>query len=81
MKVTFLADGPLHGHGGTGARTRTSLVAFMPWSGYNFEDSILISERVVQERSRLPLNSYCEEKSCVASGHKTWFRRNYGRHT
>src|SRR5207237_10624770 len=25
------------------------LVAFMPWNGYNFEDSILISERVVEE--------------------------------
>ena len=24
-------------------------VAFMPWNGYNFEDSILLSERVVQE--------------------------------
>ena len=25
------------------------VVAFMPWNGYNFEDSILISERVVKE--------------------------------
>ena len=28
---------------------RNVLVAFMPWNGYNFEDSILISERVVQD--------------------------------
>ena len=28
---------------------RTSVVAFMPWGGYNFEDSILISERVVKD--------------------------------
>src|SRR3546814_6373133 len=26
-----------------------SLVAFMPWNGYNFEDSILLSERVVEQ--------------------------------
>ena len=28
---------------------RNVLVAFMPWNGYNFEDSILISERIVHE--------------------------------
>ena len=28
---------------------RTCLVAFMPWNGYNFEDSILISERMVRD--------------------------------
>ena len=29
---------------------RNALVAFMPWNGYNFEDSILISERIVKRR-------------------------------
>ena len=40
------------------------LVAFMPWNGYNFEDSILISERVVQE-DRLT-SIHIEELNCVA---------------
>ncbi|MFQ6023156.1 MAG: DNA-directed RNA polymerase subunit beta [Acidiferrobacterales bacterium] len=42
-----LADGPST-HVGELALGRNILVAFMPWSGYNFEDSILISERVVE---------------------------------
>jgi DNA-directed RNA polymerase subunit beta len=40
------------------------LVAFMPWNGYNFEDSILISERVVQEDRFTTI--HIEELSCVA---------------
>jgi DNA-directed RNA polymerase subunit beta len=40
------------------------LVAFMPWNGYNFEDSILISERVVQEDRYTSI--HIEELSCVA---------------
>lgn len=40
------------------------LVAFMPWNGYNFEDSILISERVVQEDSFTSI--HIEELSCIA---------------
>lgn len=40
------------------------LVAFMPWQGYNFEDSILISERVVQEDRYTTI--HIEEKTCVA---------------
>ncbi len=40
------------------------LVAFMPWHGYNFEDSILISERVVQEDRYTTI--HIEEKTCVA---------------
>ncbi|MEE8306286.1 MAG: DNA-directed RNA polymerase subunit beta, partial [Gammaproteobacteria bacterium] len=43
-----LADGPST-HLGELALGQNLLVAFMPWNGYNFEDSILISERVVQE--------------------------------
>jgi len=33
---------------GTGS-WRNVLVAFMPWNGYNFEDAILISDRIVKE--------------------------------
>jgi DNA-directed RNA polymerase subunit beta len=40
------------------------LVAFMPWNGYNFEDSILISERVVQEDRYTTI--HIEELSCAA---------------
>ncbi len=40
------------------------LVAFMPWNGYNFEDSILISERVVEEERFTTI--HIEELTCVA---------------
>ncbi len=40
------------------------LVAFMPWNGYNFEDSILISERLVQEDRFTTI--HVEELTCVA---------------
>ncbi|HVS22141.1 MAG TPA: DNA-directed RNA polymerase subunit beta, partial [Gammaproteobacteria bacterium] len=40
------------------------LVAFMPWNGYNFEDSILISERVVEEDRFTTI--HIEELTCVA---------------
>jgi DNA-directed RNA polymerase subunit beta len=45
---TVLADGP-GTDGGELALGRNVLVAFMPWGGYNFEDSILISERLIKE--------------------------------
>ncbi|MBL8835477.1 MAG: DNA-directed RNA polymerase subunit beta [Alphaproteobacteria bacterium] len=44
----ILADGPSTELGEL-ALGRNVLVAFMPWNGYNFEDSILISERIVSE--------------------------------
>ncbi len=40
------------------------LVAFMPWNGYNFEDSILISERVVKEDRFTTV--HIEELTCIA---------------
>lgn len=40
------------------------LIAFMPWNGYNFEDSILISERVLQEDRYTTI--HIEELTCVA---------------
>ncbi|MBI3332518.1 MAG: DNA-directed RNA polymerase subunit beta [Candidatus Omnitrophica bacterium] len=43
-----IADGPST-RGGRLALGRDLLVAFMPWRGYNFEDAILISERLVKE--------------------------------
>ncbi len=43
-----VADGPATDHGDL-ALGKNVLVAFMPWGGYNFEDSILISERLIKE--------------------------------
>ncbi|RZL52386.1 MAG: DNA-directed RNA polymerase subunit beta, partial [Sphingomonas sp.] len=43
-----LADGPSTEFGEL-ALGRNALVAFMPWNGYNYEDSILISERIVKD--------------------------------
>jgi DNA-directed RNA polymerase subunit beta len=47
-KGQVLADGPCT-QGGELALGRNVLVAFMPWNGYNFEDAILISEKIVKE--------------------------------
>src|SRR5271163_1462998 len=47
-KGQVLADGPCC-EAGELALGRNVLVAFMPWNGYNFEDAILISEKVVKE--------------------------------
>ncbi len=58
-----LADGPSTDMGEL-ALGRNVLVAFMPWGGYNFEDSILISERVVKED--LFTSIHIEEFECVA---------------
>ena len=47
-KGDVLADGPAIHDGGL-ALGKNMLIAFMPWCGYNYEDSVLISERVVKE--------------------------------
>ncbi|MBT7442484.1 MAG: DNA-directed RNA polymerase subunit beta [Methylococcales bacterium] len=58
-----LADGPSTDLGEL-ALGQNMLIAFMPWNGYNFEDSILISERVVKEDRFTTI--HIEEMSCVA---------------
>jgi len=62
-KDDVLADGPSTDLGEL-ALGQNMLVAFMPWNGYNFEDSILISERVVQEDRFTTI--HIEELTCVA---------------
>jgi DNA-directed RNA polymerase subunit beta len=62
-KNDVLADGPSTNIGEL-ALGQNLLVAFMPWNGYNFEDSILISERVVVEDRFTTI--HIEELSCVA---------------
>jgi DNA-directed RNA polymerase subunit beta len=48
LKVRSLCEGYATNKGEL-ALGRNLLVAFMPWQGYNFEDAIVISERVVRE--------------------------------
>jgi len=59
----ILADGPSTDMGEL-ALGQNMLVAFMPWNGYNFEDSILVSERVVKDDRFTTI--HIEEKTCVA---------------
>jgi len=58
-----LADGPSTDLGEL-ALGQNMRVAFMPWNGYNFEDSILISEKVVQEDRFTTI--HIQELSCIS---------------
>ncbi|MSP71534.1 MAG: DNA-directed RNA polymerase subunit beta [Myxococcales bacterium] len=62
-KGDVIADGPATDTGEL-ALGRNMVVAFMPWGGYNFEDSILISEKVVKEDVYTSI--HIEEFECVA---------------
>jgi DNA-directed RNA polymerase subunit beta len=62
-KGDVIADGPSTECGEL-ALGRNVLVAFMPWNGYNFEDSILVSERLVREDFFTSI--HIEEFECVA---------------
>ena len=42
-------------------------IAFMPWNGYNFEDSILVSERVVQEDDASPASTFRNSPASLAT--------------
>jgi DNA-directed RNA polymerase subunit beta len=59
----ILADGPSVDMGEL-ALGQNMRIAFMPWNGYNFEDSILISERVVKEDRFTSI--HIQELTCVA---------------
>ncbi|HEY3490249.1 MAG TPA: DNA-directed RNA polymerase subunit beta [Candidatus Deferrimicrobiaceae bacterium] len=58
-----IADGPATSQGDL-SLGRNVLVAFMPWGGYNFEDSILINEKIVKED--IFTSIHIEEFECVA---------------
>ena len=62
-KDDVIADGPSTDLGEL-ALGQNLLIAFMPWHGYNFEDSILVSERVVQEDRFTSI--HIEELECIA---------------
>ena len=61
-KNDVLADGPSTDLGEL-ALGQNMLIAFMPWNGYNYEDSILISDRVVEEDRFTTI--HIEELTCV----------------
>jgi DNA-directed RNA polymerase subunit beta len=61
-KGDVLADGPSTDRGEL-ALGRNVLVAFMPWRGYNYEDSVLVNERLVKED--LFTSIHIEELECV----------------
>ncbi|OGO92393.1 MAG: DNA-directed RNA polymerase subunit beta [Coxiella sp. RIFCSPHIGHO2_12_FULL_44_14] len=63
QKGDVLADGPSTDLGEL-ALGQNLLVAFMPWNGYNFEDSILISEKLVEEDRFTTI--HIQELTCVA---------------
>ena len=62
-KGDVIADGPST-HLGELALGRNVLVAFMPWGGYNFEDSILINEKLLKED--IYTSIHIEELECMA---------------
>jgi DNA-directed RNA polymerase subunit beta len=62
-KGDVLADGPATDMGEL-ALGQNVVVAFMPWQGYNFEDSILVSERIAKED--IYTSVHIEEFECVA---------------
>ncbi|QJC29613.1 DNA-directed RNA polymerase subunit beta [Enterobacteriaceae endosymbiont of Plateumaris pusilla] len=62
-KGDVLADGPSTDLGEL-ALGQNMRVAFMPWNGYNFEDSILLSEKIVQEDRFTTI--HIQELSCIS---------------
>ena len=73
-----LADGPCTDRGEL-ALGRNVLVAFVPWRGYNFEDAILVSEKLV-ERGLLHFDSHRGVRNRGAR-YETRPRRNHARHS
>ena len=69
----IIADGPAIDHGEL-ALGRNVMAAFMPWEGYNFEDAILISEKLVMDDVFTSI--HIEEYECEARDTKLG-RRNY----
>ncbi len=63
VRGDILADGPCTDMGEL-ALGQNLLVAFMPWNGYNFEDSILISKRIVEDDRFTTI--HIEELTCIA---------------
>ena len=73
-----IADGPATDMGEL-ALGKNVTVAFMPWGGYNFEDSILVGERLVREGVYTSI--HIEEFELVSRDTKLGKRGNYARHS
>jgi DNA-directed RNA polymerase subunit beta len=76
VRGDILADGPSIDMGEL-ALGQNMRIAFMPWNGYNFEDSILVSERVVKEDRFTTI--HIQELTCIARRkclpiYPTWVR-------
>ena len=56
-KGEVIADGPVHSTTARSALGKNVLIGFMTWEGYNYEDAILLNERLVQRR-RVHLHPY-----------------------
>ena len=78
QKGDIIADGPSTQLGEL-ALGKNALVAFMPWNGYNFEDSILISERIV--RDDVFTSIHIEEFETMARDTKLGSGGNHPRHS
>jgi len=76
-KGQVIADGPATDLGEL-ALGQNVLVAFMPWSGYNFEDAIIISEKLVKEDRYTSI--HIEEFEIEARDTQTWQGRDHPRH-
>ena len=76
-KGEIIADGPSTEFGEL-ALGRNVLVAFMPWNGYNFEDSILLSERIVKDDVFTSI--HIEEFEVMARDTKLGPGRDHARH-
>jgi DNA-directed RNA polymerase subunit beta len=74
----IIADGPSTDLGDL-ALGQNVLVAFMPWNGYNFEDSILLSERIVKDDVFTSI--HIEEFDVMARDTKLGPRGNHPRHS
>jgi len=77
-KGRVLADGPCTDLGEL-ALGRNVLVAFMPWRGYNFEDAILVSEKLVKEDYYTSI--HIEEFEIEARDTKLWPGRDHAGHS
>ena len=77
-KGDIIADGPSTDLGDL-ALGRNVLVAFMPWNGYNFEDSILLNERIVKDDVFTSI--HIDEFEVMARDTKARPRGNHARHS
>ena len=77
VRGEVVADGPCTDMGEL-ALGRNVVVAFMPWNGYNYEDSILISERILKDDVFTSI--HIEGIRSRRPRYETWAGRDHARH-